>query len=650
MALLFLRDVSLSFGAAPLLDQVSLQIESHERLCILGRNGEGKSTLLKVIEGELQPDSGQRIVQEGVKIAKLQQEVPQDLQGSVYHVIASGLGNLGETLDHYHTLSQHAETPEQLDKLMQLQQQIDAADGWQLETRVTTLTSQLGLPQEAEFANLSGGMKRRVLLAKALIQSPDILLLDEPTNHLDIPSIQWLEQFLKTLSCTLVFITHDRAFLQALATRIVELDRGHLHNWQCDYATYLKRKAEALEAEAKQNANFDKKLAQEEAWIRQGIKARRTRNEGRVRALEKLREERKARRSQQGKAKMQQNSAELSGKKVIEAKEVSFAWPNGDPIVQDFSTTIMRGDKVALIGPNGCGKSTLLQLLLGQIPPTKGKIELGTNLQIAYFDQHRAQLDPEKRVAESVIDGTDTVEINGQRKHVMGYLSDFLFSPDRARQPVKALSGGEKNRLLLARTFAQPSNLLVLDEPTNDLDLETLELLEELVADYSGTVVLVSHDRAFINHVVTSSLVFDAPGVVNEYVGGYDDWLRQRPEKYAQSGFFQALGSKQDTKSKNNAKNPSPAPKKEAKPKSKPKKLSYKEQKAYESLPEKIEQLEAELEQLAEETQAAEFYQQPQETVQQVLATLQAKEAELEAAFEQWEALEAKLLALQTAN
>lgn len=654
MALLFLRDVSLSFGTAPLLEQVSLQIESNERLCILGRNGEGKSTLLKVIEGEMQPDSGQRVVQDGIKIAKLQQEVPQDLSGSVYHVIASGLGNLGEILENYHALSQqliqNTENPERLEQMMQLQQQIDAANGWQLDTQVATLTSKLGLPADAEFSNLSGGMKRRVLLAKALIQTPDILLLDEPTNHLDIPSIQWLEQFLKTLSCTLVFITHDRAFLQALATRIVELDRGQLSNWQCDYQTYLQRKAEVLEAEAKQNANFDKKLAQEEAWIRQGIKARRTRNEGRVRALERLREERKARRSQQGKVKMQQNSAKLSGKKVIEVKNLSFAWPNGQPLIEHFSTTIMRGDKVAIIGPNGCGKSTLLQLLLGQIQPTEGKIELGTNLQIAYFDQHRAQLDLEKTVAESVIDGTDTVEINGQRKHVIGYLSDFLFHPERARQPVKALSGGERNRLLLARTFAQPSNLLVLDEPTNDLDLETLELLEELVAEYQGTVLLVSHDRTFINHVVTNSIVFDAPGVVNEYVGGYDDWLRQRPEKYANSGFFQGLSNKSPKKVEKNAKKTSPTPKNSSKPQRKSKKLSYKEQKAYNSLPELIEQLETELEQLAEQTHAPEFYQQPQNQVQTVLAALQVKEAELEAAFEQWEALEAKRLELQNAD
>ncbi len=657
MALLFLRDLSLSFGAAPLLDHINLQIEPNERLCILGRNGEGKSTLLKVIEGELQPDSGQRIVQEGVKIAKLQQEVPQDLQGSVYQVIASGLGNLGEILQQYHQLSQalaeedNEDDPEKLDQMMALQQQIDAQAGWQLDTQVNTLISKLALPQAAEFSQLSGGMKRRVLLAKALIQSPDILLLDEPTNHLDIPSIQWLEQFLKTLNCTLVFITHDRAFLQALATRIVELDRGHLSNWQCDYQTYLQRKAEVLEAEAKQNANFDKKLAQEEAWIRQGIKARRTRNEGRVRALEKLREEHKARRSQQGKVKMQQNQADLSGKKVIEVEDLSFAWPNGDPLIQHFSTTIMRGDKVAIIGPNGCGKSTLLQLLLGKLTPSQGKVELGTNLAIAYFDQHREQLDLEKTVAESVIDGTDTIEINGQRKHVMSYLSDFLFNPDRARQPVKALSGGERNRLLLARTFAQPSNLLVLDEPTNDLDLETLELLEELIADYQGTVLLVSHDRAFINHIVTSSIVFDAPGVVNEYIGGYDDWLRQRPAEYAENnGFGQDLSNKprkadkeKAAKAEKNAKIPSPAAKK-------PKKLSYKEQKAYDSLPELIEQLETELEQLAKQTNDPAFYQQPQETVQAVLAELQAKEAELEAAFEQWETLEAKLLEIEAAK
>jgi ATP-binding cassette subfamily F protein uup len=661
MALLFLRDISLSFGAAPLLDHVNLQIEPNERLCILGRNGEGKSTLLKVIEGEILPDSGNRIVQEGVKIAKLQQEVPQDLSGSVYHVIASGLGELGGALDRYHAISEQLtveDNPELLEEMMQLQQQIEAQEGWQLDQKVTTLISQLALPGTADFAELSGGMKRRVLLAKALIQSPDILLLDEPTNHLDIPSIQWLETFLKGLSCTLVFITHDRAFLQSLATRIVELDRGQLSNWQCDYQTYLQRKAEKLEAEEKANANFDKKLAQEEAWIRQGIKARRTRNEGRVRALERLREEHKARRSQQGKVNMQHNVADLSGKKVIEVEDLTFAWPNGEPLIQNFSTLIMRGDKVGIIGPNGCGKSTLLQLLLGKIQPTQGRIELGTNLEIAYFDQHRAQLDLEKTVAESVIDGTDTVEINGQRKHVMSYLSDFLFAPDRARQPVKALSGGERNRLLLARTFAQPSNLLVLDEPTNDLDLETLELLEELVMNYPGTVLLVSHDRAFINHVVTSSIVFDAPGVVNEYVGGYDDWLRQRPAEYAQnSGFTVETAAEKKTLSAKNAKIPSPAsPSKpiksvEATQKTKPKKkkLSYKEQKAYEALPEKIEQLEAQLEQMAEEMNAPDFYQQDNETVQTFLKEMAETEAALEAAFEEWETLEAKILETQQA-
>jgi len=655
MALLFLRDISLSYGSAPLLDNIQLQIQPRERLCILGRNGEGKSTLLKIIEGSLQPDKGQRIIQDGIKIAKLQQEVPQDLKGSVYHIIATGLGNLGKLLTNYHSLRQQIDSAshqnsnpnEQLTQLTHCQQQIDDLDAWQLDAQIASLTSKLGLSTETEFSTLSGGMKRRVLLAKALIQDPDILLLDEPTNHLDIPSIQWLEQFLKTLNCTLVFITHDRAFLQALATRIVELDRGQLHNWQCDYATYLQRKAAQLAAQAKQNANFDKKLAQEEAWIRQGIKARRTRNEGRVRALEKLRAERQARRNQQGTAKMQLNTAEQSGKKVIEVKNISFAWPNTDPLIQNFSTLITRGDKVAIIGPNGCGKSTLLQLLLGQIPPTQGQITIGTQLKVAYFDQHRSQLDLEKTVAESVIDGSDTVEINGQRKHIIGYLSDFLFHPNRARQPVKALSGGERNRLLLARTFAQPSNLLVLDEPTNDLDLETLELLEELVANYPGTVLLVSHDRAFINHVVTNSLVFDAPGKLNEYVGGYDDWLRQRPQHYAEQGYFQTIEPPTTQKnpktiSKTNTKISPPAKQKPQKPARKPKKLSYKEQKLYDSLPDKIEQLEAELEQLAQQTQATTFYQQPQDQIQAVLAELQAKETELETAFEQWETLEAK--------
>jgi ATP-binding cassette subfamily F protein uup len=644
MALLFLRDTQLSYGTQTLLDGVDFKIEPNERVCIVGRNGEGKSTLLKVIEGSVQADDGSRILQDGVQIAKLQQEVPNDTQGSVFHIIAQGLGNIGQLIERFHQLTATLaddSSENTLNELTRTQQAIDDQNGWDLNQKVETLISKLSLPAEAEFSELSGGMKRRVLLAQALIQDPDILLLDEPTNHLDIPSIQWLEDFLKNLSCSLVFITHDRSFLQALATRIVELDRGQLYNWECDYATYLQRKAAQLESEAKSNAEFDKKLAQEEAWIRQGIKARRTRNEGRVRALEKLREAHKARRQQQGKANLQYNQANHSGKQVIEVDDIHFAWPD-QVVIDHFSTMILRGDKVGFIGANGCGKSTLLKLLLGQLSPQSGHIKLGTNLKIAYFDQHRDQLDENKAVVDSVLEESDYIEINGQRKHIMGYLGDFLFSPERARQPVKALSGGERNRLLLARVFAKPSNLLVLDEPTNDLDIETLELLEELLLDYPGTVLIVSHDRAFLNSVVTSSIVFDAPGQVNEYVGGYDDWLRQRPAHYDAPAPKTAARTNTQESARPGEKTETPAAKSSDKPAAKkPKKLSYKDQREYDALPETIETLETELEALQMQISEPEFYQQTGHEA--VLERLNACEAELEAAFERWEILEAQL-------
>ncbi|UQB43043.1 ATP-binding cassette domain-containing protein [Thiomicrospira microaerophila] len=634
MALLFLRDISLSFGAAPLLDKIHFQVEPLERVCIVGRNGEGKSTLLKVIEGVQPADDGSRIIQDGVKIAKLRQDVPHDIQGSVFDVVALGLGDIGRILKDYH----HAALDGDMDKLGELQQQIEAQNGWEMNQKVDTILSKLDLPPDDEFSALSGGMKRRVLLAQALVQQPDILLLDEPTNHLDIPSIQWLEGFVKNLRCALVFITHDRAFLQALATRIVEVDRGQLFNWECDYLTYLERKQAQLESEAKSNSEFDKKLAQEEVWIRQGIKARRTRNEGRVRALEKLRLERQARRSQQGSANLQVNLAESSGKKVIEVSHLCFAWPD-KVIVNNFSTLIMRGDKVGLIGPNGCGKSTLLKILLGQQQPQQGKVELGTNLQIAYFDQHRAKLNEDLSVAENVMDSSDFVEINGQRKHIIGYLSDFLFAPDRARQPVKSLSGGERNRLLLAQVFAKPSNLLILDEPTNDLDVETLELLEDLLMNYQGTVLIVSHDRAFLNNVATSSIVFDAPGLVNEYVGGYDDWLRQRPS-------FDNQNKKTDksTKTEPGESVVTQPAEKTPEVKKSAKKLSFKDQREYDALPGLIEQLEQTLEALSDQVAQPSFYQQEQHKVDQVLAEIQQKETELEQAFERWEILESQQL------
>ncbi|MBN2647641.1 MAG: ATP-binding cassette domain-containing protein [Thiotrichales bacterium] len=644
MGLLFLRDIQLSFGAAPLLNNLNFQVEANDRVCIVGRNGEGKSTLLKVIEGQILPDEGSRVVQDGVKIAKLQQEVPHDTHGSVFHIIAEGLGDLAPLLEQFHRLSAKLESDysdEVLEHFTQVQQQIDSQNGWELNQKVDTIISKLGLPADSEFSTLSGGMKRRVLLAKALVQEPDILLLDEPTNHLDIPSIQWMENFLNSMRCALVFITHDRSFLQALANRIVELDRGRLSNWECDYHTYLERKAEWLEAEAKQNAEFDKKLAQEETWIRQGIKARRTRNEGRVRALKRLREEHQARRLQQGSANLQVNLADTSGKQVIEIQALTFNYPH-KPIVTGLNSVIMRGDKVGIIGENGCGKSTLLNLLLGKLTPQSGSIKLGTNLKIAYFDQHRAQLNENLPVVHSVLEESDFVEINGQRKHIMSYLGDFLFSPDRARQPVKALSGGERNRLLLARVFAKPSNLLILDEPTNDLDVETLELLEELLMNYQGTVLIVSHDRAFLNNVCTSSLVFDAPGVVNEYVGGYDDWLRQRPahfqnQKPAKAGLKAETASHPVETPSSISSTPSPVLEKPV-PK---KKLSYKEQREYDALPKQLEDLEQQIEALNLEISQSDFYSQPTERVQSKLAQLQQKETELEALFARWEELEA---------
>ncbi len=639
MANLFLRDIQLSFGTTTIFDKVNLQVEEGERLCIVGRNGEGKSTLLKIMEGSIEADDGTRVIPEGIKIAKLQQEVPHDMAGTVFHIISMGMGDMGGLLESFHRLSHEVAenyTEALMEKMSKVQQKIDDKNGWELNQKVETIISKLSLPADDQFSSLSGGMKRRVLLAQALIQEPNILLLDEPTNHLDIPSIQWLEDFLKNLNCSLVFITHDRSFLQALATRIIEVDRGQLHNWECDYLTYLERKESQLESEAKTNAVFDKKLAQEEVWIRQGIKARRTRNEGRVRALEKLRDEHKARRSQQGKVKLQASRAANSGKQVIEMENVTFGWP-GKQVMQNFSTMIVRGDKIGIIGKNGCGKSTLINLILGKLQPTSGEIKLGTNIAIAYFDQHREQLDENKPVVESILEESDFVEINGHRKHIMSYLGDFLFSPERARQPVKALSGGERNRLLLARAFCKPSNLMILDEPTNDLDIETLELLEELLMNYTGTVLIVSHDRAFLNNIATSSIVFDAPGIVNEYVGGYDDWLRQRPDNIAEM----ALSKTKQQKEK---------PKTHEKPHSsdkklnenKPKKISYQEQREYDELPKQIEDLESSLENLNQQICHPDFYQQ--ETSGDILLELKTQETKLEAAFERWEVLEKQLM------
>jgi ABC transport system ATP-binding/permease protein len=623
MSLVHMIHVDYSVGGPLLLDGVDLSIDANERVCIVGRNGEGKSTLLKLIAGELQPDDGEIRRQAGVVIARMAQEVPQGTEGSVFDVVAEGLGDLGRLLARYHHLLAEGE----LDAMGEVQEQIEARHGWDLDRRVGEVLTRLELPADTDFAALSGGMKRRVLLAQALVRQPDLLMLDEPTNHLDIEAIEWLEGFLRQFGGSLVFITHDRSFLRALATRIVEIDRGTLTDWPGDYDNYLRRREERLHAEAQANELFDKRLAQEEAWIRQGIKARRTRNEGRVRALKAMRRERAERRERSGNARMQLADAKHSGRKVIEAKHVHFAYGERT-LVDDLSTTIMRGDRVGIVGPNGAGKSTLIKLLLGSLEPQSGEIRLGTGLQIAYFDQHRAQLDDRLSAIDNVAEGREYIELNGRRTHIMGYLQDFLFSPERARAPITRLSGGERNRLLLARLFAQPSNLLVMDEPTNDLDVETLELLEELLAEYKGTLLLVSHDREFLDNVVTSTLVLEGNGRVGEYFGGYADWLRQRP----------ASPPEATPASAPQASAPGAAVQAPAAPPRR--KLSYKDARELEQLPARIEQLEK---QIAERTAAMgdpAFFQQDSAAITAANEALAALQAELDDAYARWEALE----------
>jgi len=625
MPLITLQDIILSFGGPPILQDISFQIEAGERVCLVGRNGEGKSSLMKVIAEELSPDSGNIIRQQGLRTARLSQDVPQEIGGPVFEVVAGGLGKLQELLRRYHELSMKLAAgggEELLAELEEVQHALEAAHGWQAQQRVEEVSSRLKLDTEADFATLSGGMKRRVLLARALVSEPDLLLLDEPTNHLDIAAITWLEEFLLNANLTLLFVTHDRMLLKKLATRILDLDRGRLTSWPGDYDTYLRRKADMLSAESGQQAKFDKKLAEEEAWIRQGIKARRTRNEGRVRELIEMRNERRARRASVGTAKMQIQEAVPSGKLVAEVKNVSFGY-DGPPIIRDLTTTILRGDKVGLIGPNGSGKTTLLRLLLGDLAPQQGSIRLGVNLEPAYFDQQRATLTEEETVIENVGEGNITVTINGRPKHIVGYLQDFLFTPDRARSPVRVLSGGERNRLLLAKLFAKPANILVLDEPTNDLDAETLELLEELIFDYKGTVLLVSHDRAFLNNVVTSTLVFEGEGRVQEYAGGYDDWLAQRPQEVAE---------KPEAPEKKTKRKPKPAG---------PRKLTFKEARELETLPQQIEALEAEQRELYAAMADPDFYRQDGEGISRAKARGEELELELAAAYARWEELEA---------
>lgn len=628
MPLISLQNISVGFGGPLLLEGIDFQIEPGERVCLVGRNGTGKSTIMRVITGEVRPDRGMVVAQQGLRTTILTQEVPKHISGSVFDVVSEAFGEQGKLLAAYHHVNArlaHDHSEKLMAELEDVQHRFEASGGWQMQQKVDEILTRLQLPEDAEFMELSGGLKRRVLLAKALAGEPDLLLLDEPTNHLDIEAIAWLEEFLLTFGGTLLFVTHDRALLQKLATRIVDLDRGRLTSWPGSYRAYLELKQAALDAESVENAKFDKKLAAEEVWIRQGVKARRTRNEGRVRALKDLRRTRSERREKIGTANIQVQEAERTGKLVVEAQGVSFGYADR-PIINGLSTTIIRGDKIGIIGPNGSGKTTLLKVLLGDLKPQQGKMKQGTNLEVAYLDQHRAQLDDQKTVQDNVAYGSDHVTINGNRRHVIGYLQDFLFSPARARSPVKVLSGGERNRLLLAKLFTQPSNVLVLDEPTNDLDIETLDLLEELLMDYVGTVLLVSHDRAFINNVVTSTLVFEGDGRVSEYVGGYDDWLRQSrqrtdaPPVTAKAAERKAAAVPQREKQR---------------------KLSFNEQKELDELPKRIETLDAEQQRIIATMADPAFYRESGNKVASTTSRLANVEKELAEAYKRWDELEA---------
>ncbi|WP_111641942.1 ATP-binding cassette domain-containing protein [Marinimicrobium alkaliphilum] len=626
MSLIKLEKAHLSYGLQVLLDGVELNVEKGQRLCLIGRNGAGKSTLLKVLAGDVELDQGSRTVDPGVRIARLEQDLPDADERSVYDVVAGGLEGVGELIAAYHHLIANAEDSD-MTEMARLQQRIEAVDGWQLQQRVESVLSRLQLPADALMGSLSGGWRRRVALARALVVEPDVLLLDEPTNHLDIAAIEWLEKQLLNFNGALIFITHDRALLQSLATHIAELDRGHLRTWRGDYRSYLDYRERALEEEARHNALFDKKLAQEEVWIRQGIKARRTRNEGRVRALKAMRNTRAERREQQGNANFAVASGELSGKLVAELEDVSYRWGT-KPVVSGFSGVVVRGDRIGLVGANGAGKSTLLKLILGELEPQTGHVRRGTNLSVAYFDQLRDQLDLDKNAVDNIAEGREFIELNGKSRHVISYLSDFLFTGERARTPLRVLSGGERNRVLLAKLFSKPANLLVMDEPTNDLDVETLELLEDILTEYDGTVLLVSHDRAFLDNIVTSTIAFEGRGQVREYVGGYEDWIRQggrwtddsEPEPTAPAG------------AQNQAK---AAP---VKPKGK--KLSYKLQREFDQLPAQIEALEQRLEALQSEAGAPDFYQRAAADVERHMSTLAEVEAALEQCFERWAELE----------
>ncbi|TNZ80978.1 ABC transporter ATP-binding protein [Vibrio parahaemolyticus] len=634
MALLTIHNAQLAFGDHPLLDHAEFALQENERVCLVGRNGAGKSTLMKVLAGDILLDDGKIQITQDVVVSRLEQDPPRNQEGTVYEYVSGGLAEIGEQLKIYHDLLDLvAQDPSEknINRLAKIQEQLDHSNAWRFDDRVKNVLSALKLSPDTLLRDLSGGWQRKAALARALVCDPDVLLLDEPTNHLDVTTIEWLENFLKDFKGSIIFISHDRAFIKSMATRIVDLDRGQLSSFPGDYDNYLLEKEEMLRVEEMQNAEFDKKLAQEEVWIRQGIKARRTRNEGRVRALKKLREERRDRREVQGKVNLNIDDASRSGKIVFEAENVSFAY-DGKQIVDNFSFNIMRGDRIALIGPNGCGKSTVLKLLLGQLEAQSGRLHCGTKLEVAYFDQYREILDPEKTVIDNLADGKQEVMVGGRQRHALSYLQDFLFAPKRARTPVKALSGGEKNRLLLARILLKPNNLLILDEPTNDLDIETLELLEEMLANYQGTLLLVSHDREFVDNTVTTSWIFEGDGVIEEFVGGYHDAKQQRDQALA----VRFSTEKPAKKEKVVEETP-----KTTQPKNNSKKLSYKLQRELEALPAKLEQLESDIETLQEQVNDPEFFATPVEQTQPVLEQLAALEQELEIAFERWEELEA---------
>lgn len=634
MSLINMAGAWLSFSDAPLLDNAELHIEANERVCLVGRNGAGKSTLLKILNKEIPLDDGRIIYEQDLVVSRLQQDPPRNIEGSVFEFVAEGVKEQAKLLKDYYALSHDIEldpSEQNLNRLASLQETLEHQGAWSIDSRIRNVILQLGLTADAPLSSLSGGWLRKAALARALVCEPDVLLLDEPTNHLDIETIDWLEGFLKEFTGSIVFISHDRSFIRNMATRIVDLDRGKLVSWPGDYDKYLDGKEEALRVEELQNAEFDRKLAQEEVWIRQGIKARRTRNEGRVRALKAMRRERGDRLNVMGSAKMQVEEALRSGKIVFELENVSYQI--GDKqLIKNFSAQVQRGDKIALVGPNGCGKTTLLKLMLQQLEPTSGSVRCGTKLEIAYFDQHRIKLDPDRTVMDNLAEGKQEITVNGRSRHVLGYLQDFLFPPKRAMTPVRALSGGERNRLLLAKLFLKPSNLLVLDEPTNDLDIETLELLEELIDDYKGTVLLVSHDRQFVDNSVTACWIFEGQGVINAYVGGYFDAHQQQKAAHSAKSASTSTAKLVETKEE-------PAKRQPAKPSNK---LSYHLLRELEQLPKKIEELEERIAELQANVSDVNFFNQPHDVTQSVLQSLADAEHELEQAFERWESLEAQ--------